>query len=107
MNIFRISFINQGKVYQLHAEYVQQADMYGFIKISGLIFGETTSVVVDPAEEKLKSEFAGVKNVTIPMHSVIRIDEVEKRGQNKIFDLDANANVTPFPSGFYTPDKGS
>ena len=61
--------------------------------------------MVDPAEEKLKSEFAGVKNVTIPMHSVIRIDEVEKRGQNKIFDLDANANVTPFPSGFYTPDK--
>ena len=107
MDIFRISFINQGKVYQLHAESVQQADMYGFISISGLIFGETTSLVVDPAEEKLKSEFAGVKQVTIPMHSVIRIDEVEKRGQNKIFELDANANVTPFPSGFYSPDKNA
>ena len=107
MNIFRISFINQGKVYQLHADSVQQADMYGFVSISGLIFGETTSVVVDPSEEKLKSEFAGVKQVTIPMHSIIRIDEVEKRGQNKIFDLDDNANVTPFPTGFYTPDKGN
>ena len=52
-------------------------------------------------------KIAGVKNVTIPMHSVIRIDEVEKRGQNKIFELDANANITPFPSGFYTPDKGN
>ncbi len=107
MDIFRISFINQGKVYQLHAESVQQADMYGFISISGLIFGETTSLVVDPAEEKLKSEFAGVKQVMIPMHSVIRIDEVEKRGQNKIFELDEKANVTPFPSGFYSPDKNS
>ena len=107
MNIFRITFINQGKVYQLHAESVHQADMYGFVTIAGLIFGETTSIVVDPSEEKLQSEFEGVKKVTIPMHSIIRIDEVEKRGQNKILDLDANTNVTAFPSGFYSPDKGS
>jgi hypothetical protein len=106
MDIFRVSFINQGKVYQLHAESVQQADMYGFIRLSGLIFGETTSVVVDPAEEKLRNEFAGVKQITLPMHSIIRIDEVEKKGKHKILELDANANVTPFPSGFYSPDKG-
>ena len=105
MNIFRISFINQGKVYQLHAESVQQADMYGFVTVSGLVFGETSSLVVDPSEEKLKSEFAGVHKITLPMHAIIRIDEVEKRGQNKIMDLDANANVTPFPNGLYTPDN--
>jgi len=81
--------------------------MYGFVTIAGLIFGETTSLVVDPAEEKLQSEFAGVKQVTIPMHAVIRIDEVEKRGQNKILDLDTNTNVTAFPSSLYSPDKGS
>ncbi len=81
--------------------------MFGFVTISGLIFGETTSLVVDPAEEKLQSEFSGVKQVTIPMHSIIRIDEVEKRGQNKIMDLDVNSNVTAFPSNFYSPDKSS
>jgi len=107
MHIFRISFINQGQVYQLHAETAKQADIYGFVRISGLIFGETSSVVVDPAEEKLKSEFAGVNEVMIPMHSVIRIDQVEKQGKNKILELDANTNITPFPSGFYSPDKGS
>jgi hypothetical protein len=105
MNIFRITFINQGKVYQLHAESVHQSDMYGFVSISGLLFGETTSIVVDPSEEKLQSEFAGVKQLTIPIHSIIRIDEVEKRGQNKILDLDANTNVTAFPSNFYSPDS--
>ena len=32
------------------------------------------------------------------MHAVIRIEEVEKRGQNKILDLDGPiSNVTPFP----------
>ena len=107
MDIFRISFINQGKVYQLHAESVHQADMYGFVTISGLIFGETSSLVVDPSEEKLKSEFSGVKQVTIPMHSIIRIDEVEKRGQNKILDLDNNTNVTAFPNTLFSPDQGN
>ncbi|MGD2117497.1 MAG: DUF1820 family protein [Chromatiales bacterium] len=105
MKIFRISFINQGKVYQLHAESVQQADLYGFVQLSGLIFGETSSVVIDPAEEKLKNEFSGVSSCLIPMHSVIRIDEVSKRGQNKIIELDANNNVMPFPSGLYSPDN--
>lgn len=107
MNIFRISFINQGKVYQIHAESVQQTDLYGFVTLSGLVFGETSTLVVDPSEEKLQAEFAGVKKITIPIHSVIRIDEVEKRGQNKILDFDANTNVMTFPSNFYTPDRKS
>lgn len=107
MDIFRISFINQGKVYQLHAESVHQADMYGFVTISGLIFGETSNLVVDPSEEKLKSEFAGVKNMTLPMHAILRIDQVEKRGQNKIMDIDSNTNVTAFPGNFYSPDRNT
>ena len=36
-------------------------------------------VVVDPTEEKLKSEFTGVKRSFIPMQAIIRIDEVEKK----------------------------
>lgn len=98
MRIFRISFINHGKVYQLHAETVRQADLYGFIEVSRLLFDEHTSVVIDPAEEKLKDEFNGVNRFMVPMHAVIRVDEVEKRGQNKILDIDTSGNnVTPFP----------
>ena len=98
MRIFRVSFHNQGKVYQLHAESVRQGDMYGFVEIHGLIFGEGSSVVIDPAEEKLKTEFGGVSRIILPMHAVIRIDEVEKRGQNKIFEVDGAGKVTPFPT---------
>lgn len=103
--IFRVSFANQGKVYELYAEGVRQGELYGFIEILGLIFGENSSVVIDPAEERLKGEFAGVSRIMVPIHSVIRIDEVEKRGTSKIFELDRNANVTPFPT-FFTPPKG-
>jgi hypothetical protein len=103
MRIFRIAFINQGKVYQLHAETVRQGELYGFVEISNLLFGEHTSVVIDPAEERLKDEFGGVSRILIPIHAVIRIDEVEKRGQNKILDMEAGSNVTPFP--LYGPTK--
>ena len=98
MQIFRVSFHNNGKVYQLHAEQVGQGELYGFVEIRELLFDEHTSVVIDPAEERLKDEFAGVTRILVPMHAVIRVDEVAKRGQNKILDLDgSNANVTPFP----------
>ena len=45
-----------------------------------------------------KAEFAGVQRLLLPMHSIIRIEEVESRGQNKILDIDGKVtNVTPFP----------
>ena len=106
MRVFRISFFSQGRVYELHAEAVRQGELYGFIEIERLIFGEPGSVVIDPAEERLREEFQGVKRIMVPMHAVIRIDEVEKRGQNKIHELDAKGKVTPFPAPIYTPDKG-
>lgn len=101
--MYRITFINHGKVYQLHAEQVGQAELLGFVAVSGLLFDTHTSLVVDPSEEKLKDELAGVSRLMVPMHSVIRIDEVEKRGQNKIIESDGGSNVTPFPSPFLQP----
>ena len=58
--------------------------MWGFIEIEELVFGERSAVLVDPSEEKLKTEFAGVKRSYIPLHSVIRIDEVEKEGAVRV-----------------------
>ena len=103
--IYRISFINQGKVYEIYAESVHQGELYGFVEIEGIVFGETASVVIDPAEEKLRAEFAGVSRTLVPMHAVIRIDLVDKRGSGKIHELEGD-NVTAFPSPIYTPGSG-
>lgn len=103
--IFKVVFFNQGKVYEVFAHQVYQSDMYGFITIEQLAFNERSSVVVDPSEEKLKTEFESVKRCFIPMHSIVRIDEVEKQGTSKITETDQN--VTPFPSPIYTPGNDS
>lgn len=96
--IYKVIFHNQGKIYEIHAQEVAQSGMLGFIEISGLLFGERSTVVVDPTEERLKAEFDGVKRAYVPMHSIVRIDEVEKQGINKILPrADGDSNVAQFP----------
>ncbi len=99
--VYRIVFHNHGKIYEVHARHVGQSDMFGFIEIGELIFGERSAVLVDPAEERLKAEFAGVRRTYIPMHAVVRVDEVEKEGANKIISPGEGENITPFPVPTY------
>jgi hypothetical protein len=89
----------------MYAKHVSQSNLLGFFEIEDLIFGKAGSVVVDPSEEKLRNEFKGVNRFYVSMHSVLRIDEVEKGGVAKIVDAkETTGNVTPFP--VFTKMKG-
>ena len=106
-HIFRIMFVNQGKVYEVYARRVSHGELFGFIEVEELLFGERSSVVLDPSEERIKGEFSGVKRTFLPMHSILRIDEVKKHGVSKITALDsAGANVTQFPMPIYSTPPG-
>jgi len=108
-HIFRIMFVNQGKVYEIYARRVSHGELFGFIEVEDIVFGERVTVVVDPAEERIKSEFDGVKRTYLPLHSVLRVDEVKKQGVSKITALEGGgANVSQFPVPMYSappPDK--
>ena len=109
-HIFKIMFVNQGKVYEVYARKVSQGRLFGFIEVEGLTFGERSGVVLDPAEERIKGEFEGVSCTMLPMHSILRIDEVKKQGVSKISALEGGGNVAQFPMGAYPPsarDPGS
>lgn len=106
--IYRVSFLQQGKVYEIYAEGVAQGALLGFVEIEGLLFGERSQVVVDPSEERLKTEFKGVSRVYLPLHSVLRIDEVEKTGTPRIRDAEGGSeNVSHFPLPIVTPQGDS
>ena len=90
--LYRVIFVNQGKVYELYAKRVTQGDLYGFIAIEGIVFGEKSSVVIDPGEERLKAEFDGVQVTRIPLHAVIRVDEVARQGTAKIVPLNSRGD---------------
>ena len=72
--LYKITFSNQGKLYELYANEVSNSNLLGFIEIESLVFGEKTSLVVDPSEQKIKSEFEAGKRTYVPMHSVLRLD---------------------------------
>ncbi len=102
--IFKVAFVNQNQVYEIYAKRVYQGDLYGFVVVEDFVFGEASSIVVDPSEEKLKSEFENVKRTFIPMHEIIRIDMVEKKGAAKILPLKEVGDSGRGPS-FYSPEK--
>ncbi len=99
--IYKIRFHHHGQLYELYAREVAQSSLYAFIEVADIIFGEKSKLVVDPSEERLKAEFSQVKRTHIPLHAVVRIDEVEKEGTNKIIgkaaDNSTDNNITPFP----------
>lgn len=98
-SIYRVVFVHQDKVFEIYARQVFQSDLYGFIEVEEFLFGERSQMIVDPGEDRLKNEFSGVKRSYIPMHSIIRIDEVEKAGQVKVSDNKGSTNVSLFPQG--------
>ena len=93
--IYKIVFVQLGEIYEVFAEAVYQSDMYGFIEVEDYMFDQNSQIVVDPSEEKLKSEFNGVKRSYIPISSIMRIDEVDKKGNAKI-KPNKDGSITPF-----------
>lgn len=106
--VYRVTFYNQGQVYEVYARQIFQSELMGFIEVEEFAFDERSGMIVDPGEERLKGEFSNVKRSFIPMHAVVRIDEVEKQGTAKITDIKASDKVAqlPFPAAAPKPKSG-
>lgn len=99
MPLYKITFLNAGKIYELYARSVSASNaLWGFTEVSGLVFDVHDGVVIDPTEERLRDEFGSTRVLHLPMQSVVRIEEVERKGQSAIRDAATGEKVvTPFP----------
>ena len=95
--LYKIIFLNHGKVYELYSEGVTSSGLWGFIEVSDLVFESGDSLVVDPTEEKMRQEFEDAKVLHLPIQRVLRVEEVEKRGLCLIRDRKSGEKVAPFP----------
>jgi hypothetical protein len=95
--IYKVIFYNNEDIFEIYATHVYPSELYGFIEVEQLLFGEKSQLLVDPGEERLKNEFSGVKRTYIPMNAVVRIDEVEQEGVAKV--TGNKSSVTNFPGG--------
>ncbi|MDP2178305.1 DUF1820 family protein [Methylicorpusculum sp.] len=104
-HLYKVVFVNQDQIYEIYAKNVYQSDIYGFVTVEDFVFGEKSSILIDPTEEKLRSEFENVNRSFIPMHKIIRIDQVKKRGPAKIFAGESPASPAGNVSSLYPIDK--
>lgn len=105
--LYKIVFQAQGQVVELYARQVSQGGIFGFIEVEELVFGARSELVVDPTEEGIRSEYGGAKRLFLPLHAVLRIEEVEREGAARARPSKESAGiVTPFPVPIWTPGKG-
>lgn len=95
--LYRVAFHNHGKVYELFCTDVVTSSLWGFLEISGIVFRDGDRVVVDPSEERIREEFADVEVLHVPLHGVLRVEQVRRPGQATIRDRESGEKVTPFP----------
>ena len=101
--IYRINFLcsESNATYQIYAKSVSESNLWGFIEVEDIIFKKESSLLVDTLEEKLRNEFKDVERFYIPIHAVLRIDEVKEEGNFKVI----KTNVRSFPVYSPPPNK--
>lgn len=103
--LYRVQFISNGERYQVFVRDVRQGDLWGFVELVDFVWRSSSTLVIDTAEERLKTEFAGVDRTLVPLHHVLRIDRVTQRGDATITAL--SDKITPFPGPLYPPGRSS
>ena len=96
--LYQVTFLHLGKCYELYARHVASSALWGFTEVGELVFEPAGSgLLVDPSEERLREEFADTRVLHLPMQSVVRIEEVERKGALAIRDAADGQKITPFP----------
>jgi hypothetical protein len=96
--LYKVTFFNAGKIYELYARHVGSGALWGFTEVGELVFDVHDGLVIDPTEERLRDEFGNTRVLHLPMQSIVRIEEVERKGQSAIRDAATGEKVvTPFP----------
>ena len=95
--LYKIVFLNHGKVYELYARGIGSSELWGFTCVSDLEFAARDGMLVDPTEERLRDEFANTRSLHLPMQSIVRIEEVATRGPAAIRDGQSGEKIVTLP----------
>ena len=96
--LYKVTYHNHTNVNEVYARKDAASGLWGFTEVAELVFDVHEGLVVDPTEERLRDEFGNTKVLHLPMQSIIRVEEVERKGQSAIRDAATGEKVvTPFP----------
>jgi hypothetical protein len=78
VSVYRIHFTWKEKPRILRARSLDMTHPY-FVSIRGLIFPESSSVIIDPSEDELHRDFGEAEHIMIPFQNVALIEELPDR----------------------------
>lgn len=75
--LFRVDFVNAAKEnLTIHASKVNPSSFLGLIEVTDIVFMDSSDIILNPQDDKIKKEFKNVERTFLPLNSIIRIDEV-------------------------------
>lgn len=106
--MYRVVFQEDGNLHEIYAEYISEESLVGFLEMEDLVFTDMPQgLLLDPNEEKMRQKFKDVRRTYIPIHLVVRIDEILREGEVTVKEVKTtNSNVSHFPgSKMRTPPQ--
>ena len=75
--LYKIAFMNEKhELLQIYAGSVQMSDIFGLVEASDIVFIDSSELIINPEDDKIKKLFQNVETTMIPINSLIRIDKV-------------------------------
>lgn len=81
MSIYRVHFTWKEKARVLNGKSLDMTHPY-FVSIKGLIFPESSTLIIDPSDDELRREFGEAEHIMIPFQNVHLIEELADRPNN-------------------------
>ena len=89
MAVYRVHFTWKDKEYTLKAESLDLTHPY-FVCIKDLLLPEEKSYLINPADDEIRKNFAGVRQLLLPFQSVSLIEEY-RQDPDKLNQSDGQA----------------
>lgn len=97
--LYRVLFHQDNKIFEVYSNYISEEALVGFLEVEDLVLTELHStILIDPDnEDRMRQEFKEVKRCYIPIHLILRIDEIVKEGASLRNLGEKTSNVSQFP----------
>ncbi len=79
MSIYRVHFKWKEKEVSLKARSLDLTHPY-FVSIKDLILPKNSALIINPAEDEFRKDFAEAKHIMLPFQSVSLIEELDDEG---------------------------
>ena len=86
--LYKICFQSaEAEKLELYAEAVVTADIFGFVEVSGIVFIDSSELIITPEDDKVRKIFKNTVRTLIPLASIVRIDEIQMSTNTPVIRL--------------------